>query len=100
MNKRSRLLPKGLPGAASGGLVGYQTIDWDTDGIYAELDGNLAAHCDAAVNALPPAQQCVVYHRYGLTAVYHFPRNNYDALLEEARRAIRRTLERRGVVVT
>lgn len=97
---RAKELPEGLPESACGGIIGYKTVDWDSDGVYSRLDAELSDHCDAAVQNLEPAQRCAVYHEYGLTAVFQFPRLNRDMLLVRARHEIRATLLRRGVVVT
>jgi hypothetical protein len=93
--------PEGLPSTASGGLVGNK-YSWDPDAspAYAKLDSWLAEHADEAIKALSPAERAALYHAYDLTAVWHFPRGNYDELIGSARAKVRDTLLRRGVVVT
>lgn len=90
----------GLPKKASGGLQCYTGMDRDSDGANARLDAYLAEHADAAINALSITERAALYQAYGMSAVWRFPRNNFDELYADARAKVRSTLLRRGVVVT
>lgn len=51
----------------------------------------------AAVEDLPPIQRAAVHRRYGVVAVWRFPRNNYAEMLEQALDALIKILRRRGI---
>lgn len=86
----------GYPAAAAG-LGGAGMCDFES--MCEEVDGVMYRSIDAAVDDLPPAQRAALYRHYGLTAVFRFPRNNFQTLLDEAHDALRRALPRRGVEV-
>lgn len=52
---------------------------------------------DAVVSDLPAIQRAAVCRRYGLAAVFRFPRANYAEVLEAANEALIAGLRRKGV---
>lgn len=52
---------------------------------------------DAAVDDLLPAPRAALYRRFGLAAVFRFPRDNYTEQLDAAYEALLVSLPRRGV---
>ena len=53
----------------------------------------------AAIESLPPAQAAAINRRYGICAVWRFPRHNYADLLQAAHDALIVSLPRRNVVL-
>lgn len=81
----------------SGSIFGSGSTAWDD---FAEgLDKHDFEAVDAAVDSLPPAQGAAVQKRYGLCAVWRFPRDNYEQLLLQAHEALLVSLPRRNVVI-
>ena len=54
---------------------------------------------DASIDSLEPAQSAAINRRYGVCAVFRFPRNNYESTLIEAHARLIVTCKRRGVVL-
>lgn len=52
---------------------------------------------DAAVDDLSPIHRAAVMRRYGIAAVWRFPRDNYAVVLEQALSALIAILRRKGV---
>lgn len=62
-------------------------------------DADVMGAIDAAVDDLPPAHRAAVMRRYGVAAVFRFPRDNYESCLVAAHEALLDVLPRRGVMV-
>lgn len=92
----------GPKGYADGSLVveNYSTIDRDSDAAYERLDEWIALTCEAVINGLGnqhPAQKAALYRAYDITATFRFPRDNYQAVLTQAKASVQDGLRRRGV---
>lgn len=63
-------------------------------------DSSRAEVVDAAVDDLAPIHRAAILRRYGVMAVWRFPRNNYAEILDAALEALIVILKRKGVDVT
>ena len=54
---------------------------------------------DAAVDSLEVAQRAAINRRYGVCAVFRFPRSNYEQVLIEAHNRLIVICKRKGVVL-
>ena len=54
---------------------------------------------DASIDSLEPAQAAAIHRRYGVCAVFRFPRHNYEQVLIEAHHALIAMCKRKGVVL-
>lgn len=54
---------------------------------------------DASVDSLDPAQRAAINRKYGICAVFRFPRDNFEQMLELAHFNLVVTVKRRGVVL-
>lgn len=63
------------------------------------VDGETMRTVDAVVQDLPPIEQAAILRRYGVAAVFRFPRHNYEEVLMQAHERLMVTLPRRGVIV-
>ena len=54
---------------------------------------------EAAVEDLPPTKKAAIHKRYGICAVYRFPRDDYELQLLAAHEELLRTLPKRNVVI-
>lgn len=62
-------------------------------------DGAIMGTVDAVIQDLPPAQSAAILRRYGVAAVFRFPRDNYEQCLLEAHERLIVELPRNGVIV-
>lgn len=62
-----------------------------------ETDAHTYLAIEAAVDDLLPAPRAAILRRYGIAAVFRFPRENYEQQLVEAHQVLLRSLRRRGV---
>lgn len=69
------------------------------DDLCDEVDGQVCKLIDSAVDDLPPGQGAAIHKRYGISAVFRFPRGNYADLLSEAHATLMVTLPKKGVVI-
>ena len=76
---------------------GGGSVECRHDDLYASADSAQFEAIDAAVDDLQPAQRAAIYRRYGIAAVFRFPRDNYAACLDQAHDALMRALPRKGV---
>lgn len=82
------------------GLEPDRRVSGDTwDDVMDKVDHWVCQMVDSAVDDLPPGQGAAINQRYGVTAVFRFPRGNYDDLLAEAHVTLLMTLPKKGVVV-
>lgn len=66
------------------------------------LDESNASVCnlvDAAIDDLSAGHSAAIRKRYGIAAVFRFPRGNYETLLSEAHLILAETLPKKGVVI-
>lgn len=68
--------------AHSPGMGGARISSFDD--MADEVDAATMRIVDAAVNDLPPAPRAAIMRRYGIAAVFRFPRNNYAQCLSIA----------------
>lgn len=54
---------------------------------------------DASIDSLEPAQSAAINRRYGVCAVFRFPRQNYEQVLIEAHNRLIVICKRKGVVL-
>lgn len=92
----------GPKGHAEGSLVveNYSTIDRDSDAAYERLDEWVALACEAVINGIGnqhPTQKAALYRAYEITSAFRFPRDNYEAVLAQAKLSVQAGLRRRGV---
>lgn len=69
------------------------------DDLCDEVDNKVCKLIDAAVDDLPPGQSAAINKRYGVVAVFRFPRGDYEELLAEAHATLMVTLPKKGVVI-
>lgn len=62
-----------------------------------ESDAAMYSAVDTAIDDLAPAPRAAVLRRYGIAAVFRFPRDNYETQLLAAHMELLTTLPRRGV---
>lgn len=85
--------------SCSVGLTSGYASSKSFDDMLVDVENSVAQIVDAAVDDLPPGQIAAINRRYGLCAVFRFPRGNYETLLFEAHEALLKTLQRKGVVI-
>ena len=71
----------------------------DFEGMCEDADNQTFATVDACVQDLVPAQRAAVMRRYGIAAVFRFPRDNYEHCLMLAHETLAAMLPRRGVAI-
>ena len=64
-----------------------------------DADNQTYASVDACVQDLMPAQRAAVMRRYGIAAVFRFPRDNYEQCLLMAHEVLIKALPRKGVML-
>lgn len=63
------------------------------------VDCMVCESIDASVDDLPTGQKAAIHRRFGISAVFRFPRGNYEILLSDAYATLMITLSRKGVVI-
>lgn len=86
-------------GYPSRSLTCYSEGSTDFEGMCEEADSATYAAVDACVQDLVPAQRAAVMRRYGIAAVFRFPRDNYEACLLAAHERLMVELPKKGVVI-
>lgn len=86
-------------GYPSRSLSCYGEPSHDFEGLCEESDNRVFAAIDAAVEDLMPAPRAAIMKRYGIAAVFRFPRCNYEEMLLAAHRELLAALPRKGVAV-
>lgn len=94
--QRGYRMKLGYPTRSLSGAAGGST-ECSYDDLYASADNAVFEAIDAAVDDLQPAQRAAVLRRYGIAAVFRFPRENYAEQLDRAHDALMRSLPRKGV---
>lgn len=69
------------------------------DDLLDDVNSTIARLVDAAVDDLDPGQRAAINRRYGMCAVFRFPRGNYEDLLLAAHERLLITLPKKGVVI-
>lgn len=85
---------QGYKHTAAGCVGGGYTSDFDD--MVAGADRRTAAIMDTLINDLPPAQSCAVHHTW-LTAVYRFPKRNFDDMYAKACETLLVGMARKGL---
>jgi hypothetical protein len=86
-------------GYPSRSLTCYSEGSTDFEGMCEEADSATYAAVDACVQDLVPAQRAAVMRRYGIAAVFRFPRDNYGACLLAAHERLMVELPKKGVII-
>ena len=86
-------------GYPSRSLTCYSEGLRDFEGMCEDADNATFAAIDACVQDLVPAQRAAVMRRYGIAAVFRFPRDNYEACLLAAHERLLVELPKKGVVI-
>jgi hypothetical protein len=86
-------------GYPSRSLTCYSEGSTDFEGMCKEADSATYAAVDACVQDLVPAQRAAVMRRYGIAAVFRFPRDNYGACLLAAHERLMVELPKKGVII-
>lgn len=63
------------------------------------VDSETMRAVDAVVGDLPPMERSAIFRRYGIAAVFRYPRNNYQDTLDAAHTLLMVELPRRGVMI-
>ena len=86
-------------GYPSKSLTCYSEGSRDFEGMCEDADNQTYASVDACVQDLMPAQRAAVMRRYGIAAVFRFPRDNYEQCLLMAHEVLIKALPRKGVML-
>lgn len=86
-------------GYPSRSLTCYSEGSQDFESLCDAVDSQTFASVDACVQDLVPAQRAAVMRRYGIAAVFRFPRDNYESCLMMAHEALAKALPRKGVML-
>ena len=86
-------------GYPSKSLTCYSEGSQDFESLCDAVDSQTFASVDACVQDLVPAQRAAVMRRYGIAAVFRFPRDNYESCLMMAHEALSKALPRKGVML-
>ena len=86
-------------GYPSKSLTCYSEGSQDFDSLCEAVDSQTFASVDACVQDLVPAQRAAVMRRYGIAAVFRFPRDNYENCLMLAHETLLSALPRKGVML-
>lgn len=86
-------------GYPSRSLTCYSEGSQDFESLCDAVDSQTFASVDACVQDLVPAQRAAVMRRYGIAAVFRFPRDSYEQCLMLAHEALTKALPRKGVML-
>ena len=86
-------------GYPSRSLTCYSEGSRDFEGMCEDADNQTYASVDACVQDLMPAQRAAVMRRYGIAAVFRFPRDSYEQCLLMAHEVLIKALPRKGVML-
>ena len=86
-------------GYPSRSLTCYSEGSRDFEGMCEDADNQTYASVDACVQDLMPAQRAAVMRRYGIAAVFRFPRDNYEQCLLMAHDVLIKAIQRKGVML-
>ena len=86
-------------GYPSRSLTCYSESAQDFESLCESVDHSTFSTVDACVQDLAPAQRAAVMRRYGIAAVFRFPRDNYEQCLLMAHDALIVSLTKKGVML-
>ena len=86
-------------GYPSKSLTCYSEGSQDFESLCDAVDSQTFASVDACVQDLVPAQRAAVMRRYGIAAVFPFPRDGYEQCLLMAHEVLIKALPRKGVML-
>lgn len=86
-------------GYPSRSLTCYSEGSQDFESLCDAVDSQTFASVDACVQDLMPAQRAAVMRRYGIAAVFRFPRDNYEQCLMLAYEVLIKALPRKGIII-
>lgn len=86
-------------GYPSRSLTCYSEGSQDFESLCDAVDSQTFASVDACVQDLMPAQRAAVMRRYGIAAVFRFPRDNYEQCLLMAHEVLIKALPRKGIII-
>lgn len=86
-------------GYPSRSLTCYSEGSQDFESLCDAVDSQMFASVDACVQDLVPAQRAAVMRRYGIAAVFRFPRDNYESCLMMAHEVLIKALPQKGVML-
>jgi hypothetical protein len=86
-------------GYPSRSLTCYSEGSQDFESLCDAVDNQTFASVDACVQDLMPAQRAAVMRRYGIAAVFRFPRDNYEHCLLMAHEVLIKARPRKGVML-
>lgn len=86
-------------GYPSRSLTCYSESSQTFEDMCESVDNQTFATVDACVQDIVPAQRAAVMRRYGIAAVFRFPRENYEQCLLMAHEVLIKALPRRGVML-
>jgi len=66
--------------------------------LLSHVDGHIMKTIDASVSSLEPLPRAAIYRHYDVCAVWRFPRNNFQEVLEDAHQQIEIILRRKSVL--
>lgn len=85
--------------SCSVGLTSGYTSSKSFEDMLEDVENTVAELVESAVDDLPSGQAAAINMRYGLCAVFRYPRGNYADLLLEAHEALMIALPKKGVVI-
>lgn len=86
-------------GYPSSSLTCYSESSQTFEDMCDTVDNQTFATVDTCVQDLVPAQRAAVMRRYGIAAVFRFPRDNYEQCLLMAHESLMVSLPRKGVML-
>lgn len=86
-------------GYPSRSLTCYSESSQTFEDMCESVDSQTFATVDACVQDLAPSHRAAVMRRYGIAAVFRFPRDNYEQCLLMAHEALMAALPRKGVML-
>jgi hypothetical protein len=87
----------GWPARSVGMESGYVSKSFDD--MADDADAEMYRLIDTAVEDLEAGPKAALYKRYGVAAVFRFPRGNYETLLIESHEQLLTTLPKKGVAI-
>lgn len=85
--------------SGSVGLTSGYGASKSFDDMLDDINSGIARLVDATVDDLDAGQRAAINRRYGISAVFRFPRGNYADLLLSAHDELMVTLPKKGVVI-
>lgn len=86
-------------GYPSRSLTCYSESSQTFEDMCESVDNQTFATVDACVQDLVPSHRAAVMRRYGIAAVFRFPRDNYEQCLMLAHEVLIKALPRKGIII-